>query len=226
MVAAFSVARHGPASRSAALRKMAARSSKSSARQAGAACLAASMAAATSTLVALPSWPSTCARLCGCTTSISSPAAICVLAADGHGELGPLAGELLDLGFQRGSLVATGLVLPDRLVAALGVLETASITMPGVRFSVFGFRFSVFGFWFSWRWRTLIVARLALGQVRQLLGGVPAELVAFGPVHGELRVVIARVGRGQRVSRPAHVVAGILVVHVRGRHARPPGRLE
>ena len=37
------------------------------------------MAAATSTLVALPSWPSTCARLCGCTTSIASPLAICCL---------------------------------------------------------------------------------------------------------------------------------------------------
>jgi len=41
MVAALSVSRHGPESRSAALRKIAARSSKSSARQSGAACLAA-----------------------------------------------------------------------------------------------------------------------------------------------------------------------------------------
>ena len=41
MVAAFTVARHGPASSSAALRKIAARSSKLSARQPGAACLAA-----------------------------------------------------------------------------------------------------------------------------------------------------------------------------------------
>ena len=54
MVAAFTVARHGPASSSAALRKTAARSSKDSARQPGAACLAAKIAAATSTSVALP----------------------------------------------------------------------------------------------------------------------------------------------------------------------------
>ena len=77
MVAAFRVARHGPASSSAALRKIAARSSKSSARQPGAACLAAYIADATSTSVALPSWPSTCVLLCGWTTLIFSPAAIC-----------------------------------------------------------------------------------------------------------------------------------------------------
>ncbi len=73
IVAAFIAARHGPASRSAAFRKMAARSSNDSARQAGAASRAAATAAATSSSVASPIRPSTRLKLCGCTTSICSP---------------------------------------------------------------------------------------------------------------------------------------------------------
>ena len=73
MVAAFSVARHGPVSRSAALRKIAARSSKDIACHAGAAALAASTACRTSAAVASPSVPSCALRLCGCTTSMCSP---------------------------------------------------------------------------------------------------------------------------------------------------------
>jgi hypothetical protein len=73
IVAALIVARHEPASSSAARRKIAARSSNDSSRQPGAARLAASMAADTSSSVASPSLPSRCAWLCGCTTSIQSP---------------------------------------------------------------------------------------------------------------------------------------------------------
>ena len=73
IVAAFSVARHGPASRSAARRKTAARSSKDSARHALAAPPAAAIAAATSASVALPRSPRTCRKLCGWTTGTRSP---------------------------------------------------------------------------------------------------------------------------------------------------------
>jgi hypothetical protein len=59
IVAAFRVERHGPASRSAALSKIAARSSNDIARQPGAAARAASIAARASTGPALPIVPST-----------------------------------------------------------------------------------------------------------------------------------------------------------------------
>ena len=73
IVAAFSVARHGPASRSAARRKTAARSSKGSARHAFAALPAAAIAAATSSSVAFPRSPRTCRKSCGLTTGTRSP---------------------------------------------------------------------------------------------------------------------------------------------------------
>ena len=74
MVAAFSVSRHGPASRSAARSRTAARSSKDSSRQAGAAASAPSTAPWTSAAEA--SWvvPSTCAWRCGWTTLMAGPA--------------------------------------------------------------------------------------------------------------------------------------------------------
>ena len=76
MVAALSVSRQGPASSSAARRKIAARSSNGSARHIGAASLAALIAARASSWVACAVTPSTCACRCGCTTSIGSPPAI------------------------------------------------------------------------------------------------------------------------------------------------------
>ena len=59
IVAAFSVSRHGPASRSAARSSTAARSSNGSSRQAGAASLAACTASATSSGLACADTPST-----------------------------------------------------------------------------------------------------------------------------------------------------------------------
>jgi hypothetical protein len=59
IVAALSVSRHGPASRSAARRKIAARSSKSIAAQAGAARVAAAIAASASAVVLWCARPST-----------------------------------------------------------------------------------------------------------------------------------------------------------------------
>ena len=93
MVAALTVARHGPASSSAA-RKIAARSSKRQRPPAGCRCEAASIAAATSTSVALPYRPSTwwvVVRL----DHVDEVAAVrhLLAAADGHGEFGPLAGD-------------------------------------------------------------------------------------------------------------------------------------
>src|SRR5215831_18680403 len=73
IVAALIVARHGPLSSSAALSRIAARSSKDIARQPGAAAAAAPIASATSCSVALRMVPSTCRKLCGATTSIGSP---------------------------------------------------------------------------------------------------------------------------------------------------------
>ena len=73
MVAALSRARHGPASRSAALRMIEARSSYDIARQAGAASAAAFTAAWASRFVEFFSTPSTRLCSCGCTTSISAP---------------------------------------------------------------------------------------------------------------------------------------------------------
>src|SRR5580693_10396390 len=55
-----------------------------------------------------------------------------------------------------------------------------------------------------------------LGQVGQFLGGVPAEFVALGAVHGEPGVLVARVGAGQRLDRAAHVGVRGRGVHVRG----------
>src|SRR5580693_6279474 len=55
-----------------------------------------------------------------------------------------------------------------------------------------------------------------LGQVGQFLGGVPAEFVALGAVHGEPGVLVARVGGGQRLDRAAHVGVRGRGVHVRG----------
>ena len=73
MVAALRVWRHGPASRSAALSRIAQRSSIDIARQAGAAAVAALMAASASRVVEFFMVPSTCWWSCGCTTWISRP---------------------------------------------------------------------------------------------------------------------------------------------------------
>jgi hypothetical protein len=65
--------RQGPDSSSAAVRKIAARSSNDIARQAGAAARAASIAAWASACVAPRIVPSTWRRACGWTTSMGSP---------------------------------------------------------------------------------------------------------------------------------------------------------
>ena len=102
MVAALSVSRHGPASRSAARRKIAARSSYGSARHIGAARFAAATAAAASSSVALWVTPSTWRCRCGWTTSIAVAAAHPLTAVDGHGQLDPLGGELTQAALQAG----------------------------------------------------------------------------------------------------------------------------
>jgi hypothetical protein len=65
--------------------------------------------------------------LCGWTTSIALAGAHLLAAADGHGQLGRWPASSLILAFQRGSLVAARLVLPDRLVDRHGNLVTASM---------------------------------------------------------------------------------------------------
>ena len=82
MVAALRRWRHGPASRSAALRMIAARSSNDIARQPGAASAAALIAASVSRCVAPFTMPSTCWWSCGWTTWISAAAAVAPAAAD------------------------------------------------------------------------------------------------------------------------------------------------
>ncbi len=76
MVAALSRSRQVVESRSAARRNTAARSSKGSSRQAGAAVSAAPTAASTSASVACAVWPSTSECRCGATTSRRGPPAM------------------------------------------------------------------------------------------------------------------------------------------------------
>ena len=73
MVAAQSFSRHGPASRSAARRNTAARSSNGVFAHASLAAIAASMAAVASECSALVKVPSLAEWRCGCTTSMRSP---------------------------------------------------------------------------------------------------------------------------------------------------------
>ncbi len=73
MVAALIRWRHGPASRSAALRMTAQRSSNGIERHIGAASPAALIAASASLVVEFFIVPSTCWWSCGCTTLISRP---------------------------------------------------------------------------------------------------------------------------------------------------------
>src|SRR5579875_3014792 len=212
MVAALRVARHGPASRSAALRKTAARSSKLSACQAGAACLAAWIAAATSTSVALRSVPSTWRRLCGCTTSTGSPSP------------GRWAPPMVMVSSARWP--ASSLILPSSAarswlpgwycltgsLTGTGVLETASIAIAPPRLG-YPYRRTIAAALVASggragglgrpRWRPRAAALAASGgraggvrrplvasgaarrQVRQFLGGVPGKLVALGAIHVE-----------------------------------------
>jgi hypothetical protein len=58
----------------------------------------------------------------------------------------------------------------------------------------------------------------SVGQVRQLLAGVPEQFVAFGAVHNETSVVIAGIRGGQRRHRSRDVGHRDLVVDVPGRH--------
>ena len=91
----------GPASRSAARRKTAARSSNDSARQAAGRAAGGGDRRDHVRVGGVASSPRTCRKLCGCTTATRSPDPMTGPAADGHGQLGPLSGELLDLGLER-----------------------------------------------------------------------------------------------------------------------------
>src|ERR1700720_2139199 len=120
------------------------------------------MAAATSTSVALPSWPRTCCLLCGCTTSMTSPAAICwrpamVMVSSARWP----ASSLILLSSTARSWLPGWYCLTGSLTGR-GVLERASMLL------------------IVWA----LLVPLA-GQVGPLLGGVPAEFVALGAVHGE-----------------------------------------
>ena len=113
---ALIVARHGPASRSAALSRIAARSSKDSARQPGAAAAAASIASADVLLGRVAHGAEHMPVVVRRDDVDGLPAAEPLPAADGHGQLGPLPGQLLDLAFQGRAVSAPRWVLPDRLV--------------------------------------------------------------------------------------------------------------
>src|ERR1035438_9035693 len=86
-----------------------------------------------------------------------------------------------------------------------GVLETASITIaPGVRCHCCGYLY-----------RRTILPGGSFRQVGQLLTGVPAELVAVGPVHVELGALVTRVGGWQCFDRAAHIGGRLGVVDER-----------
>jgi len=92
------------------------------------------MAAATSTLVALPSWPSTWVLLCGWITSIASPVAICwrppmVMVSSVRW---PASSLILPSSTARSWL--PGWYCLTGSLTGPGVLVTASITIaPGIR---------------------------------------------------------------------------------------------
>jgi hypothetical protein len=53
----------------------------------------------------------------------------------------------------------------------------------------------------------------------ELLGGIPQQFVAFGPVHRELRIVVTVVRGRQCGDRGPDVVSGVGGVDVPGRHS-------
>src|SRR5690242_1599035 len=159
---------------------------------------------------ALARWPRTWVRLCGWTTAIFWPAPIRWRPAMVMVSSACWPASSLSLLSSAARSWLPGWYCLTGSFTGTGVLETASFTIaPGVRVVCLT--------------DTRIVARLLgflvraglFGQVGQFLRGVPAEFVAFGPVHGELGVLVARVGRGQRVGGRAHVGAGVGVVRVR-----------
>ena len=120
MVAALSVSRHGPASSSAARRKIAARSSKGSARHIGAASLAALTAARASSWVALRGDAEHVRVLVRLHHVDRVAAGHPLLAVDGHRQVDALGGELGQPPLEPVPVGAARLVVANRLVARLG----------------------------------------------------------------------------------------------------------
>ena len=123
MVAALRVSRHGPASRSAARRNTAARSSKANRATSGRPPWRPSPLPPRPSLVALWVTPSTCRCRCGWTTSIAVACGHPLVAADGHRQLDPLGGQLAEPPLQAVPLGAARGVVTHRLVARLGYGE-------------------------------------------------------------------------------------------------------
>src|SRR5215218_5903015 len=194
MVAPLSVERHGPASRSAALSRIAARSSKENARHAGAAAVAASTAARASSCVAPRIVPSTWCRLCGWTTSISSPPP-------------KRFSPPMVMVSSRGSLAIRFRVCSRsaRSVLPGAYCRTGSLTGAGT--------------WVTASMGVMVPpSGLDFHEDGELLGGVPPELVVLHRIDGEDRVVVAGLGRRQGSDRRAYVVSGGRVVDEGGLH--------
>ena len=116
MVAAAIFSRHGPASRSAARRKIAARSSNGVAAQCARAAIAASTAAVASAWSALVSVPSVAACRCGCTTSIRSPLPMRCAAADDMRQVDRVIGQRAECDLQPAAFGRIRRIIVDRLV--------------------------------------------------------------------------------------------------------------
>ena len=126
MVAALRVDRHGPVSRSAALRKIAARSSNDIRCQAGAADFAAATACRTSARGGVRQRAESGGGVVRLHDVDAVAAAEPVLAADRHGQLDPLGRHLLELGREFLALRASRPEVVDRLVDRQGGRVMAS----------------------------------------------------------------------------------------------------
>src|SRR6516225_8142717 len=204
MVAAFRVARHGPASSSAARKKTAARSSKESARQPRAAAPAAAIAAVTSASVALPNSPSTRRKLCGCTTDTRSPdpmtgrPPIVIVSS----ACWPARSFSFDSRAARSAL--PGWYWRTGSLCGGGTLVTASmtLTLPPPASQEYPPGESV----------------ASVRNVMKFLRGVPGQLVTFRGVHRERGVLVPRVGRADGVRGGGHIAGRAGRVDVPGSH--------
>src|SRR5450432_1010163 len=222
MVAALRVSRHGPAKRSAAFKKMPARSAKLNARHDGATASAVSIAALTSAGVASCSAPSAMCRRCGATTSMRSPAPI--------ERWAPIAIVRSTcsaaISFRRISsrarcMLPGGYSCADSFVG-LGTVVTASIaSTPAPALAGAGLRLRHgYDFRPSWHAGDIYAAGpfttprqlWSVEEKVDLLRAVPLKLVVIETIDGELRVLVTGVsgidefGCPSDVSGCAHIV--------------------
>src|SRR5262245_7548183 len=207
---------------------MAARSSNDSDLQVGAASRAASMAARTSSSVALPRVPRTACRLCGWTTSMRSPPPslwappIVIVSSTRSAVSSLIRSSRASRSWLPGAYDLTG------SLTGSGTTVTASMLASAPRSS------SLMGYVMHRRTdkparRTRADARRPVGakrlrsraaeEIRDLLGGIPEQFVIFDAVEQKLGVLVPCVGIRYGAKCGAHVVDGIVAVDMHGSEA-------